>query len=332
MISGTIKLSGLSIGDVVKAPNDIELTAAKPTTAQPTPAFVFAPTGKKEGYGLRIAGNRMVTFKGIAFEVGPERADRVDESINRFPSASVAVVAPAKAVFERCRFGQRNLPTTKFIQNRPQDFPVASILLESLKDTKDPDVTVRESYFANGQAGVTLIGPVSADIRLSDCGFANVGTLFHAQGGRPWIRMDHCSAFLRNGPAFRIDGATSPMIKVETSLFCRPKNAERLGDEPNLIHTVGADSDPTKIRYWGKGGNGYQGQGLLLWSQNGQNPIIDLDDFLDRDRRFRGSQDDRSEVARAPRESLPIFRNDGTYARAPHRNRTSARRPVRHDQ
>ena len=105
-----------------------------------------------------------------------------------------------------------------------------SILCESTDKTW-PDVYVRECLFATGQTGIAMIGAGTGQVNVTDCGFSNVGTLFHARGGRPWINVDHCSAFLRSGPAFRVDGDTSPMIRVALSLFSTPQGTERRGDE-----------------------------------------------------------------------------------------------------
>ncbi|HEX3313303.1 MAG TPA: serine/threonine-protein kinase, partial [Gemmataceae bacterium] len=202
-LDGTIELKGgLTIGDT-KA-SRIEFASVRPLGAQ----FVFAPAPgvKKEQFGLKIACKQPVTFKRIAFDVSPKRAK---DLVNRYPVAGVVVAAPSKVEFYRCRFSQDRAPlTSRFIQDKPQETPIASILCEWTEKASSV-VVVKESLFATGQAGIAMIGPDTASkkgaLTAVDCGFADVSTLFHLRGGQPSLKCEHCSAFLRNGPAFRVD-------------------------------------------------------------------------------------------------------------------------------
>jgi serine/threonine protein kinase len=278
-LEGSIDPTGnLAIRDT-KA-DKIELAVVPRSTAKLT----FAPTPgiKKEQFGLRISCRQPVTFKGISFDVGPKQEK---DAVNRYPVAGVVVAAPATVVFERCRFTQDNAPlTTRFLQDRPQEMPIASILCELAKDPSStrPNVIVKESFFATGQSAIAMSGGVAGYVTLQDCGFADVSTLVHLRSGMPWVKLDHCSAFLRNGPTFRIDGDTAPKLIVKSSLFATPQlvepNSEQ-GDEPNLIHQVGTIGDPNRVLYQGDG-NGFQNL-RNLWVRENQ-PIGDIDLFRNR--------------------------------------------------
>ena len=312
-LDGIIELKGnFTIGDT-KA-KSIDFGSLRPLGAQ----FVFAPSPgvKKEQFGIRIACKQPVTFKRIAFDVGLKRAE---DLVNRYPVAGVVVAAPSKVEFYRCRFSQDRVPlTTRFIQDKPQETPIASIVCEWTEKASS-EVVVKESLFATGQSAVGMIGPGTTSktgfLTATDCGFADVSTLFHLRGGKPWLKCEHCSSFLRNGPAFRIDGDTSPKLVVMSSLFATPQSAEptaEQGSEPNLIHQVGTTDDPNRFLYQGDS-NGYQNLKNMAVVQ--QQPIIDLASFRTR---IASSMSDRWSGTGYDRESIalesgtpPMLNGDG---------------------
>jgi serine/threonine protein kinase len=278
-LDGTIELKGgLTIGDT-KA-SQIDFGSVGALSAE----LVFAPTPgvKKEQFGLKIACKQPVTFKRIAFDVGPKRAE---DSINRYPIAGVVVGPSAKVEFYRCRFSQDRAPlATRFIQDRPLEMPIASIVCE-WSEKAWSEVIVKESLFSTGQAAIAMTGPGTGQtgyLSVLDCGFADVSTLFHVRSGKPSLKVEHCSAFLRNGPAFRVDGDAAPRLIAKSSLFATPQNSEpgaAQGGEPNFIHQVGVTDDPNRILYRGEA-NGYQNLKNLSVVQ--QQPITDIESFRTR--------------------------------------------------
>ena len=196
--------------------------------------------------------------------------------------------------------------------------PIASILVEVAKEpnTQRPNVVVKESLFATGQSAIAMNGIGVGYVTLQDCGFADVSTLVHLRGGIPWVRFEHCSAFLRNGPACRIDGETAPKIAMVSSLFARPQAVEsnsEQGGEPNLIHQVGTIGDPNRVLYQGEN-NGFRLPNL--WVRDNSVIAYNIDDFRIRVEEpvrigwVPGAGSDKKSISPSA-ETAPLFAGDG---------------------
>ncbi len=254
--------------------------------------------------GLQIDG-ASVTFKNVRFEIV------ADPSVKRLdvPVAAVAVSGSSVVDFDQCWFAQTGLPLdVPFILRRQLGLvPAASVLVDASKPGGEiPKVTLRESYFPTGQTAIATIG--SGKVSARDCAFHTLGTLVHLRGGGDaTVSLDHCSAYLRFGPAFRIDDETACRLNIDYSVFSVPANAISTGDEPGLLRQT--DSlDKSKILYLGQS-NGYQNLNNL-WVYGGSK-FVTVDDLA----RFRqeislnkGSDKDSQILAKDP----PAFVNEGT--------------------
>ncbi len=256
--------------------------------------------------GLQIDG-ASVNFRNVKFEiVAGDAAKRLE-----VPVAAVAVSGSSVVDFDQCWFAQTGLPLdVPFILRRSQGLvPAASVLVDAstVKPGGDvPKVTLRDSYFPTGQTALAALG--SGKILVRDCAFHTLGALVHLKGGgEPTVSLEHCSAYLRSGPAFRIDDETACRLKVEYSLFSVPANAVRNGDEPDLLRQT--DSlDKTKIVYQGQS-NGYQDLNNL-WVYGGSR-IVTVDDlkrFRQELRQSGGDDKDSQILAKEPQ----AFRNEAT--------------------
>ena len=141
--------------------------------------------------------------------------------------------------------------------------------------------------------------------------FHTLGALFHVKGGgEANITLEHCSAYLNNGPAFRVDDETACRLKVDYCLFSVPENAAR-ADNPDLIRQTDS-SDPSKILYKGQS-NGYHNLNSL-WVQTAKegakdsSSLIAFDDlksFRQKVELKKGGYDKDSQII--AKESLPFL-------------------------
>ncbi|MCI0378794.1 MAG: serine/threonine protein kinase [Gemmataceae bacterium] len=184
--------------------------------------------------GLTLEGGN-VTFRNIRFEV--EASATPDTAV-----ASLGIKGAGKVRFHKCTFAQKGVPQRQFIPLRKTRVPVASIAVENPSgDSEDrPHVVLDQCYFGGGQVAVGIHGP--AEILPTDCAFKPYGALFHLRGNHKdystLLRLHRCSAFVINGPAFRLDNTATCDLQVEYSIFSRPETAPTdtsTRDEPDLI-------------------------------------------------------------------------------------------------
>src|SRR6185369_4416662 len=89
--------------------------------------------------------------------------------------------------------------------------PVASVATWNPKpdspDKERPHLIFKECYLVKGQAALSITG--TADIHQRNCAFGPHLSLFHFRGqdsGKETdLRLENISAFVVNGPAFRLD-------------------------------------------------------------------------------------------------------------------------------
>jgi serine/threonine protein kinase len=268
MLSGELKIAPTS----ALRPR-IEIVGPEPKAGRPLVRLWLnldkPPTEARAG--LTIEG-ATVWFKNIAFEV--VAADTLKSHLD-VPVAAVTVKSDSVVDFDKCSFAQPGLRSDlPFIQQRGQRVvPAASLALEAAVKAvgKAPKVSVRDSYFATGQTALCIAGYGYVDAH--DCAFHSLGSLVHLKGGGdPSVWLEHCSAYLSHGPAFRIDDETGCRLRVDYSLFSVPTDAAPAGDNRDLLRQT--DSfDALKIAYKGQS-NGYHNLNSL-WVQPAKDAAAD---------------------------------------------------------
>lgn len=260
-------------------------------------AFQYQPSANETVAGLTIDGGN-VEFRNIRFEVQLQAG-----STPRIPVALVAVRGGAKVRFVGCRFLQKDIEFSPFIQNRKDRVPLASIRLENPtgEATEMPDVAFEECYFEQGQAAVAVHGP--AKVQATSCAFGPHGSLFHLQEESKDFATDlklrRCSAFVVQGPAFRLDGHHTCSLQVHNSIFSCPENGSE-GDEIQLIRQT--DSKDPLVRYLGLR-NIYHGLSAfwVLPGVDGFEKIkANLDDFKELVAANRGKDEDSIVMTTSP--------------------------------
>lgn len=317
LLSGNLKLASLA-----KGKPSVEIAGPELKSGD-RPAvrlqFPIDKTSADSRFGLVIEGAN-VTFKNIGFElVATEPVEP------RFDVAAVVVRGKSSVEFETCSFVQIGLKSDiPFIQRRSQvGLPAMSLLLDtsSAKLAAQPKVTLRNCYFPKGQTAVAMVG--YGNLVASDCAFHTLGALFHVKGGGVAnISLEHCSAYLNNGPAFRIDDETACRLKIDYCLFSVPENAARAYN-PDLVRQTDS-ADASKILFKGQS-NGYHNLNSL-WVQSAKegakdsSSLIAFDDlksFRQKVELKKGGYDKDSQII--PKESPPFLNET-----APPDNHTAA--------
>jgi Protein kinase domain len=212
--------------------------------------FKFANLGKSETLdavaGLTIESG-IITFRNIRFELEAQATpDRV--------VASLGIKAPSTVTFQNCIFAQKDVPQRPFIPDRKNRVPVASLAIDNPEGTKEkrPRVILEQCSFNGGQVAIGINGP--AEVLITDGAFRPYGALFHLHGENQLpasLVMQRCSAFVINGPAFRLDDAASCELMVRNSIFSRPDNAPTEDrDEPDLIRQTDKTEPAVKYEGW----------------------------------------------------------------------------------
>jgi predicted Ser/Thr protein kinase len=275
-LDSDIKLTGgLKIAGTANVRPSVEIVGPEIKPGRPPVRLWLsldaAPTEARSG--LTIDGAK-VSFKNIAFEI--VAAETVKPRLE-VPVAAVAVSGDSIVDFDNCSFAQSGLRSDiPFIQQR-KFVPAASLFVNATSKSR---VTVQHSYFPTGQSAIAMVG--SGHVIARDCAFHSLGALFHLKSGgdpikangEPRVDLEHCSAYLTNGPAFRIDDETTCRLKVDYSLFSVPFTAQLNGDKPDLLRQTDS-SDVSKISFTGQS-NGYHNLNSL-WVQS--DTIVAFDDL-----------------------------------------------------
>ncbi|HWY87560.1 MAG TPA: hypothetical protein VNX28_12580, partial [Gemmataceae bacterium] len=197
--------------------------------------------------GLTLDGGT-VTFQNIFFEI--EAYETPARTV-----AAIGIRGPARVKFQSCTFVQRGVPQRKFIPQVKNLVPIACIAVDNLGGDKEerPRIILDQCYFTGGQVAVGIQGP--AEVLPRDCAFKPYGALFHLRGDNQdygvSLSLKRCTAFVINGPAFRLDDRSLCQVHIENSIFSHPDKAPaEKCDEPDLIRQTVA-SEPL-VQFEGK--------------------------------------------------------------------------------
>ena len=239
--------------------------------------FVYQPGDKAPG--LTILGEGQLSFEKIRFVVEYSGAPTV-------PWSEIVVRGPGRATFDGCEFvqvfspppgsdsGAGEPPVTRAKPNAA----IASVTLENLSQL--PHVVLKNCYFQQGQIAVALQG--QGDVQARDCAFGPHDTLFHLRESNrdkaakttSKLVLDHCSAFLVQGPAFRLDGNHGCTLTVGSSIFSCPDPSSGAIDKRLILQTY---AQAPIVKYQGTR-NVYHGlNGLWSWPDGKTGKIIKTD-------------------------------------------------------
>ncbi len=252
--------------------------------------FKFANLGKSDTLdavaGLTIESG-IITFRNIRFELEAHATpDRV--------VASLGIKAASTVTFQNCIFTQKDVPQRPFIPDRKNRVPLASVAIDNPEGIKEkrPRVIFEQCSFGGGQVAVGINGP--AEVLTTDCAFRPYGALFHLHGENQTpasLFLQRCSAFVINGPAFRLDDAATCELQVKNSIFSRPDNAPTEDrDEPDFIRQTDKTEPAVKYEGWR---NCYHNLNALWVRPKQALPEIrtEMDEFLALVREAGGSGD-----------------------------------------
>jgi hypothetical protein len=200
--------------------------------------------------------------------------------------AAAVAVHGGQVTFEKCVFVQKDVTA--------DGTAIASVLVaagDATAGAARPVVAFQDCFFhrkddellspGGGQTAIAVDGP--AELRVLDCAFKPHAALVYlrdrcrlaAAGTGTSVVVDHCSAFVVNGPVFKFDEKAAASLKVESSVFGRPEDLPfRPGFEPYLIY----QADSSSIRYRGQR-NVYQNLSALWVKGAGKSSTFTLDDF-----------------------------------------------------
>ena len=194
---------------------------------------------------LNLEAGSSVEFENIRFELIFN---------DTYPKAMIAIRGPGQATFKKCTFA---LVGSSAGKSFPKGYKVASLLIQnSANDAKNkPQVTLSECFWEQGQVAVAIEGPVS--VEASNCAFGVHNAEFLMRGNCPKnkatnlpvsdLTLNQCSAFLVNGPAFRIDDEYFCTLNVTNCIFSNPTGPH----EGQVIQQKKHNS--LLVRYLGKG-------------------------------------------------------------------------------
>jgi serine/threonine protein kinase len=211
------------------------------------PLTIESSPDAKKAYAIRVAyltdSPRNHRWAALAFEGGSVTLSNLRFEVEgKAPTAGDAGLAllafgRGKFLVQKCTFVQKYL-TQPAVSKPDARLPVASVAVDG-SATEEPVLTFKECYFETGQAAVALTGP--ATINAKDCAFGPHAALFHLRGRSrqtdTLLALTNCSAFVVDGPAFRLDRDAGCRLNVRYSVFSRPNG--RLGTaggpQPDLI-------------------------------------------------------------------------------------------------
>ncbi|MFO0969743.1 MAG: serine/threonine-protein kinase [Gemmataceae bacterium] len=258
-----------------------------------------------------------LTFRNVNFEIEAS-------STPEFPLAALAVGSGAKVRCERCKFFQKEAPQTALL--RPEasksKLPIASVLAENPGEGRPAPVIVLEQCFFSGmgkfsaeiggQAAIALNG--SADVTVSDGAFFPHESLFHLRGVRKEIsaslRLNRCSAFVYNGPVFRVDEEARTAIQVQNSIFSSKDWTIRV-DPPHLIYQ--RDSREPLIRFEGR--HNYYHNLASLWTTPVDGSPSLVNSLEDLKKVVAGKGDDESTYH--AKDAAPIWQAENPVSELP---------------
>jgi hypothetical protein len=234
--------TGLDPGLVLEGPERQVTIEPKEPTGHRTVRLTYHPNlGKGDPWAALTIKGLTVVLRRLRFEVDAAlSADVV--------MTAVALEKAGQLTLDECEFIQAQTPATQ-VQGR-----LSSVAVEGPRgDGLKPTLTLTRCDFRRGQHAVTLAGPVRA--AATDCSFGPHAALLHLRGAGPApaieLSLKHCSAFVVNGPAFRLDEGTSCQLDVRFCIFSCPGEGPR-ADGPRAVLVWQAGDDPDPFRYVGQ--------------------------------------------------------------------------------
>ena len=167
-----------------------------------------------------------VTFRSVRIEI--------KSATPKTPVSAIGIRGNGSLRFEKCIFAPEVQNRTLIHYTR---IPVAAVVAEATGDGR-PKIVFEQCSFLAGQVAVASQGP--ADVLLTDCSFRPHHAFVHLRGaGESSVRMENCSGFVVNGPAFRLDEEAACKLTLKNNIFSRPENADlQSSDGAHLIRQV----------------------------------------------------------------------------------------------
>jgi serine/threonine protein kinase len=216
------------------------------TVTWPASSPEVNPRGANPRVGLTVASGKL-TLRRLHFEV----RGKVPGAGGRLRLAVLAA-SGGNLVVQRCTFAQtEGVSASTSREERPKvPIPVAMVAVEGAASNHS-DLSLEECYFERAQSAVTLTGQQVA-VRANNCAFGPHAVLFHLRGGGTRatnrIRLRNCSAFVVDGPVFRLDKDAACSLEVDHSVFSCP--ASRSGWEDLILQTDTVSRD--QVRFYGR--------------------------------------------------------------------------------
>jgi hypothetical protein len=197
------------------------------------------------GAGIAVDSGKLV-FRNLHFDIEAMETPRT--------LVAGIVVKGGHVTFDGCTFTQQT-PSEDWTA-RQDLVPIASVAAWDVgPDNLDrrPPLSFRKCWFAGGQAALSIKG--KARVEHANCAFGPHATLFHLWGqdkdrnDEAELLLTNVSAYVVEGPVFRLDDNVSCRLDVQYSLFSCPVNAA-MRDHADLIR----QTSPTVrgVRYDGK--------------------------------------------------------------------------------
>lgn len=294
MLEHDIELTGkLKLTGGAKSRPLVEIVGAERQPVKLTLTLDKAPASALAG--LRVDG-ATVMFRNIRFEIV---ADGV--KLGDVPVSSVALGSGGVAEFDQCVSSQSGLP----LEASPKRALAASVFVDGSRG-EAPRATFRDCAFLTGQTAVAVTG--SGRVIARDCAFSSLSSLVYLKGGggEPVVTLEHCSAYVKNGPVFRIDEDTACQINVDYSIFTVPRGLQSPEKNQRVLIRQAADNEAAKVSYRGKS-NFYRLEGLWASGPSDNSSIVAYDSpaaFAEKGR--RGSDDKNSQFLKLDDATFPF--------------------------
>jgi len=234
--------------------------------------------------GFVMDGGGTITFENIRFELN------ANESFANLV-AMVAVHGTGSAFFRHCTFVQ-NVPP--IIDREKKEVPFADVVLGNAESENKLQLQASfiECLWEKGNQAAVIVNGKSK-IAVTSCGFGPHAALFLFRGNNlvSDLFMTRCSAFVTQGPAFRLDDSHSCKLKVHFSIFSCP---DAPGDDIQLIRQTEYISGNLVAHYDGLR-NVYHNL-KSLWFTPEDPGKLSLDEFNKRLVRINGSTDQDSKI------------------------------------
>jgi serine/threonine protein kinase len=253
--------------------------------------------------GLTFLGGS-VTLRNLRFEVEIEGQPPAVADLG----LTALAFGRGKFQVEKCTFAQKNFALPSAARPDPP-LPVASVAVRgSGKD--QPELAFKDCYFESGQAAVALTG--AATIKAESCAFGPHAALFHLRGrsglSDTTLQLTNCSAFVVDGPAFRLDDEAACRLVVRHSVFSRPTDglSSTGGPQPDLICQM--NSDGRNVCYVGQRNAYHNLNAYWVRPSRGKHnePFSDYGDFDKFQREVRMVPDGNDQGSEAlPKEDSP---------------------------